>query len=92
MPDLDMRAGRTPLREGDVFVGEASPQTVARRIMGRDRVWLVGYPGASWHPTPDPVSKVGPELFRRYFVRQRTWSFGQISVTLLRRVAADPGR
>ena len=83
--DLDMKRGGTPLRTGEVLADEAAAQVVARRIRSSGSVWLVTYPDVSWDVSRDPVSEVGPTIFRRHFVRGGSWDFGEVSVTLYER-------
>lgn len=83
--DLALRPGGTAERVGDVFPREDTPPVVARRLLRYSRVWLVGYPGNPWHPTPEPVLALEDPVIRRSFVPLGTWSFGQIRITLLQR-------
>jgi mannosyltransferase len=82
--DLDQQPGETPQALGDLFGGEASTAQVAANLRSARRVWLVGYPGANWHPTPEPVLAAVPAILRTTFTRTTTRRFGEFVVQLYR--------
>lgn len=82
--DVDQLPGRTPEAVGDLFGEEAPPARVADNLRAADRVWLVGYPRSTWHPTPEPVLAVAPPILRSDFTRIAHRRFGELDVQLYR--------
>ena len=83
--DLDLKPGRGPLQVGDLFGQEDTPEHVTANLRGARRVWLVGYPVSSWHPTPEPVLDVAPKILHEQFTRVTTRRFGEFQVALWQR-------
>jgi mannosyltransferase len=83
--DLHQQPGRTPEAVGDLFGDEAPPARVAANLHAADRVWLVGYPGSTWHPTPEPVLAVAPRILDSEFTRTAHRRFGELDVQLYER-------
>lgn len=80
--DLDLKPGRGPLQVGDLFGQEDTPAHVAANLRRARRVWLVGYPVSSWHPTPEPVLDLAPRILHEQFTRVTTRRFGEFQVAL----------
>jgi mannosyltransferase len=83
--DLDLEPGRGPLEVGDLFGQEDTNATVAANLQRTRRVWLIGYPVSSWHPTPEPVLAVAPRILHARFTNVTTRRFGDFQVALWQR-------
>jgi mannosyltransferase len=81
----DLDVGESATARGDLFAGEAPAPVVAQRLMAAKRVWIVGYPRFPWHPTPEPVMAVAPQILRERFKPAGRAQFGEIVVALYRR-------
>jgi hypothetical protein len=83
--DLDLKPGRGPLQVGDLFGEEDTQAHVAAHLRAARRVWLVGYPTSTWHPTPEPVLAVAPRILHEQFTNVTTRRFGEFQVALWQR-------
>ena len=79
-------------RHGDEFVTESPPGVVYRRVCAQRRLWIVGYPGADWHPTPEPFLEAQRAGATAGLEPAGSWTWGQFHVGLFERGRAAGGR
>lgn len=70
---------------GDLYALEVSPDELARRLPKYPRVWLVEYPDADWHPTPEPMLDAGMPLLRSSYRLVRTRDIDELRVSVFER-------
>jgi mannosyltransferase len=83
---VDIDIGRSAMDRGELFPGEQPASVVARRLRAARRIWIVGYPSVPWHPTPEPVAAVAPQILREGFDLVTRRPFGGIEIALYRRI------
>jgi 4-amino-4-deoxy-L-arabinose transferase-like glycosyltransferase len=83
--DIALSPGGLPEEVGDLWARELDPATVSRRLAEHRRVWIVGYPGSTWHPTPEPILGAEQSVLARDYRRVSSRTFGEITVSLYER-------
>jgi mannosyltransferase len=79
----DIALRESAVAAGDLFGRELPAAQVAARMRASRRLWVAGYGfDADWHPTPEPVTAVGPGILRAEFHRTERWAFGPFIVSL----------
>lgn len=72
-------------RVGDLYAREVSPDLLASRLAKHPRIWLVEYPDADWHPTPEPMLDAGLPLLRSSYRLVRSRDTDELRVRLYER-------
>ena len=90
--DFALAPGGSPEQVGDLYARELPPERVAAELRRHQRVWLAGYPGSTWHPTPEPVLAAGLPVLRAEYRLARSHAHRGITVHLYERRVRSRGR
>lgn len=67
---------------GSFYLPERSASEIRDAVAGAERVWVLGYPGDDWRPTPNPSGDVAASTLKSWPVVSDR-AFGQFHVRLL---------
>jgi mannosyltransferase len=70
---------------GDLYAREVPPGVLVNRLQKYSRVWLVEYPDADWHPTPEPTLAAGLPQLRNSYRLVRVRDIDDFRVALYKR-------
>ncbi len=86
--DIAVRPGTVPARTGNLFLPERPAAEIEAILAAHTRVWVVGYPGQPWRPTPNVGGDIG-QAAQRSWITVDHKKFGEIELLLLQRPEAS---
>ncbi len=66
----------------DLFAREVDAPVLQRRLASCERIWVVSFPRARWHPTPEPMQTVEASPFWQQFEQVAQREFGDVRIQL----------
>jgi hypothetical protein len=80
--DVALRPDTVEADVGSLYLPEADAAEIRSALLGARRIWVVGFPGNPWRPTPDTSAEVYAALHRPGTVVLDRW-FGDLDVRLV---------
>ena len=78
--DVPVDVAQVDLSDPVLWRPERSPDAVAARLAAHQDVWLVGYPGDDWHPSPPVMEQVYVDCLVPGFEQVSDTAFGELHV------------